>query len=96
MSPTLFSCVLFAFPSFGASASVVVWRWASALAAASAGEPVKLVGDGKYHKYTIDWHTGGVKMKDGSLSQGYVSFLFDDILMVQLCALSHKPLNAAS
>lgn len=45
------------------------------------GEPFALIGDGKYHKYTIDWHSGGVKRPDGSVTPGHVDFYVDDIFM---------------
>ena len=44
---------------------------------ASAGEqkPFMLVGDGKFHKYTIDWHTGGPDC------EARVDFYVDDVLL---------------
>ena len=54
----------------------------SARVLALAGEPFALIGDGKYHKYTIDWHSGGVKRPDGSVTPGHVDFYVDDIFMV--------------
>ena len=40
------------------------------------GEPFALIGDGRYHKYTIDWHTGGASVP------GHVEFYIDDMFMV--------------
>ena len=39
--------------------------------------PLMLVGDGKYHTYRFDWHTGN----NGSQNQGKVDFYFDDVYM---------------
>eukprot|EP00946_MAST-07B_sp_MAST-7B-sp1_P001516 g1516.t1 len=38
-------------------------------------EPFMLVGDGKFHKYTIDWHTGGPDC------EARVDFYVDDVLL---------------
>ena len=38
-------------------------------------EPFMLAGDGKFHKYTIDWHTGGTDC------EARVDFYVDDILL---------------
>ena len=38
-------------------------------------EPFMLAGDGKFHKYTIDWHTGGPDC------EARVDFYVDDILL---------------
>lgn len=45
--------------------------------------PFQLIGDGKYHKYTIDWHTGGTKCDGNSSPEpGRVDFYVDDVYMV--------------
>ena len=45
--------------------------------------PFQLIGDGKYHKYTIDWHTGGTKCDGHSSPEpGRVDFYVDDVYMV--------------
>ena len=38
-------------------------------------EPFMLAGDGQYHKYTIDWHTGGADC------EARVDFYVDDVLL---------------
>ena len=38
-------------------------------------EPFMLAGDGKFHKYTIDWHTGGPNC------EARVDFYVDDVLL---------------
>ena len=40
------------------------------------GTPLELVGDGKYHTYRFDWHTGS-----GTKTPGRVDFYFDDKYM---------------
>lgn len=43
--------------------------------------PYALIGDGRYHKYTIDWHTGGIDCH-GKIHPGRVDFYVDDMYMV--------------
>lgn len=45
------------------------------------GSDFQLVGDGKFHKYTIDWHTGGGTCKDGTKAEARVDFYVDDVYM---------------
>ena len=45
--------------------------------------PFQLIGDGQYHKYTIDWHTGGVDC-NGKPEPGRVDFFVDDVYMVRV------------
>jgi len=46
--------------------------------------PLNFIGDGKYHNYTIVWHTGGNVPEhrrfstDADVQDGYVDFYIDD------------------
>ena len=45
--------------------------------------PFALIGDGRYHKYTVDWHTGGVVAADGTVTEGRVDYYVDDVFLVR-------------
>ena len=49
-----------------------------------AGKPIQLIGDDKWHKYTIDWHAGN--MLNGNNEPGYVDFYVDDMYLVRIRA----------
>ena len=42
--------------------------------------PFTMIGDGKYHNYTIDWHTGDAS-KAGVAGMGRVEFWIDGVYM---------------
>lgn len=41
------------------------------------GKPMQLIGDGEYHTYRFDWHSG----TPGNVTSAYVDFFIDDIYM---------------
>eukprot|EP00949_MAST-11_sp_MAST-11-sp1_P000122 g122.t1 len=47
------------------------------IAAPEKRKPFMLIGDGKFHKYSIDWHTGGPGVQGGAR----VDFYVDDVLI---------------
>ncbi len=41
---------------------------------------MQLMGDGKYHNYTIEWHTG-TSSAGGPTTDAYVNFFIDGVYM---------------
>jgi hypothetical protein len=67
----------------------VLYRAGAWCVLVAAGAPRNFIGDDAYHKYTIDWHTGGEILSDGSKTKGRVDFYIDDIFMVRrLCVVA--------